>query len=300
MESKSKENCGYAAKIFLSTLKSCVKEQTQPNSKHQQIISSDYEDEQTLNKQRRTNNRKNFVFDKRDFLFPQTSKQIRKQIQLDDVALYSVTDMRTADEISDYISQLDGLNRPNLIITDATACAGGNTSSFSRKFNRVHAIEINEIRYKMLVNNLKLLECNNVDCYHDNYLNLLSKLSQDAVFIDPPWGGPSYKDQDQVELFLGEIPLDQICESLKQRTKYVVIKAPPNLNYDKFKANISGNLQVLHQFRKMLLIVIDYYHPSTSNRVLPEPLVNEPTKENLSEKKCKKKANHVFSDRSNF
>jgi hypothetical protein len=221
---------------------------------------NNYSSPQTLSPQRR-NDKKNLVFDKRDFLLPDIRKEIREQIQLDEVAKYSMTDTRTADGISDFIAKLPGLNQDNIVITDGTACVGGNTISFCKKFKKVQAVEVDPIRYDMLMHNLKLLGYTNAKCYHENYLELLRNLTQDIVFLDPPWGGPSYKDKKEVELFLGNTPLDELCENLKGRTKYIIIKAPTNLNYEKFKAKISGNLQVFLNFRKMLLIVVDYYHP---------------------------------------
>ncbi len=222
---------------------------------------NNYSSHKTLSSQR-LNDKKNLVFDKRDFLFRDVAKRIREQIRLDEVAMYSVTDMRTADAISNFIAKLDGLNEDNIVITDGTACAGGNTISFCKKFKKVQAVELDTTRYEMLMHNLKILRCANATCCHANYLELVCSLTQDIVFLDPPWGGPSYKEKDEVELFLGDVPLDEICEKLKSRTKYVIIKAPTNLNYEKFKAKISGNLQVRHEFRKMLLIVVDYCHPS--------------------------------------
>ncbi|CAF1464903.1 unnamed protein product [Rotaria sp. Silwood1] len=55
------------------------------------------------------NDKKDLVLDKRDFLYRDVPKKIREQIQLDETAQYSVTDMRTADEISDFIAKLPGL-----------------------------------------------------------------------------------------------------------------------------------------------------------------------------------------------
>jgi 16S rRNA G966 N2-methylase RsmD len=234
----------------------------------------------------------NLVFDKRDFLFRDVPKKIREQIQLDEVAKYSVTDMRTADEISNFIAKLDGLNANNIVITDGTACAGGNTISFCKKFKKVQTVELDRNRYDMLMHNLKILGCTNATCYHKNYLELVSSLTQDIVFLDPPWGGPSYKKKDEVELFLGDVPLAEVCEQLKSKTKYVIIKAPTNLNYEKFKAKINGNLQVLHQFRKMLLIVVDYYHhPKVIQR---DQVTNDYSKDhaktNQNENESKKKS----------
>ena len=66
--------------------------------------------------------------DKKDFLFRFISIEKRRQLKLDDEAFYSVTDQYTADRISrDILRVLPDLQ----IITDATACIGGNTYSFS-------------------------------------------------------------------------------------------------------------------------------------------------------------------------
>lgn len=200
------------------------------------------------------------VFDKRDFLYRDIPKNVRNMIQIDDVGLYSVTDMRTADQISDFISRLDGLKKDDIVITDATSCTGGNTFSFSKKFKTVHAVELDSNRFTMLRHNLDVLKCTNVHFYHENYVLLINRLEQDVVFLDPPWGGPSYKDQEKVDLYLGDVPLHQVCEDLKTKAKYVIIKAPLNLNYEKFQSNISGNINRHFEFRKMLLIVVDYRH----------------------------------------
>ena len=208
--------------------------------------------------------KRDLVFDKRDFFFPDMRKDIRIQIKLDKTAEYSVTDMRTADKISELIAKLDGLKRDNIVITDGTACIGGNTFSFCKKFKQVQAIELDKKRYNMLRWNLQILGYTNVKCYLGNYLELLNKLTQNVVFLDPPWGGLSYREKSEVELFIGRTPLDEVCEKLKSKTKYVIIKAPTNLNYQKFKAKISGYVKAHYEFRKMLLIVVDYCNQSES------------------------------------
>ncbi|CAF4046986.1 unnamed protein product [Adineta steineri] len=199
-------------------------------------------------------NKTDSSFDKRDFLFSDIPICIRKQIQLDKVAQYSTTDMRTADKISEFIANLNGLEKDRTVITDGTACVGGNTSSFCKKFKHVQAIELNETRYNMLKNNLKILKYENVICYHGDYLEYLPKLQQDVVFLDPPWGGPNYKDQVEVELFIGRVPLHEVCEQLKLRTKYIVIKAPQNFNCRKFQEKVSGSCQVYYEFHFNKLI----------------------------------------------
>ena len=123
-----------------------------------------------------------------------------KKILLDDVSKYSITLPDKAQTISEVTKKNYQLVFPdddlsNITITDAMACVGGNTLSFSNFFNKVIANEINTTRYQYLVHNMKEYNRENIVFYNDNYLNLMNKLEQNIVFIDPPWGGPIYKSQ---------------------------------------------------------------------------------------------------------
>ena len=69
-------------------------------------------------------------WDKRNFLFHDIPKSIRKQLKMDSVAEYSVTDANTAESISEIIMQVVGAPTTNLTITDGTACVGGNVINF--------------------------------------------------------------------------------------------------------------------------------------------------------------------------
>ena len=61
------------------------------------------------------------------------------------------------------------------------------------------------------------------------------ELKQDCVFFDPPWGGPGYKNNKSLDLFLGERNVvDVIIELFENnKVKYVVLKAPTNFNETK-------------------------------------------------------------------
>jgi len=105
--------------------------------------------------------------DKKDFLFRFISLDKRKKLKLDNEALYSVTDQYTADRISRDIQK----TLPNIqSITDATACIGGNTFSFSKFFKQIQAIEIDYTRYQYLVYNMEILEANNITCHHGDLM----------------------------------------------------------------------------------------------------------------------------------
>lgn len=175
-----------------------------------------------------------------------------KHILMDDVAKYSITLPEKADMITEIIRKNYQLifptdNLDELIITDAMACIGGNTLSFSKCFKEVNANEINTTRFQYLVHNMKEYERTNISFYNDNYLNIIHKLKQHIVFIDPPWGGPIYKSQYKMDIMIQydeeanqpvkEVKLDEIIDNIfsDEMTKMIIYKLPINYNIDNFK-----------------------------------------------------------------
>jgi len=198
------------------------------------------------------------IHDKRDFLFRDVPVQFRREIQVDDVALFSVTDMKSAARMTKLALSLPGLTN-NSIMTDATACVGGNTRSFCEYFQHVNAVECDRDRYDMLVHNMQsVFNYHNVSYYCASYLDIMQTLIQDVVFFDPPWGGPNYFQENNLALYLDNISLSTICEAIKKRTKYVIIKVPINFGFSAFQEQVTGRVQVHANYRKMSLVVVDY------------------------------------------
>jgi 16S rRNA G966 N2-methylase RsmD len=171
-----------------------------------------------------------------------------KNIMIDDVAKYSITLPEKADMISEIIKKNYHLIFPTddmtqLTITDAMACVGGNTLSFAKSFKSVNANEINITRYQYLVNNMKEYDMENISFYNGNYLNLINKLKQHIVFVDPPWGGPIYKSQYKMDIIINtdddkEVKLHEIIDDIlkdENETKMIIFKLPINHNIDNFK-----------------------------------------------------------------
>lgn len=186
--------------------------------------------------------------DKRDFLFKFLPKSIRNQIKLDDEALYSVTDQQTADKIT---NELLKFVPANAIVTDGTACIGGNTFSLTRSFRFVNAVELEPVKYKYLKHNMTLLGVDNIACYKGDILEYVSLLDQTLVFLDPPWGGPEYKSKDSVELGLSGCPLEEVCRRLAPYTTYIAIKTPTNFNVDPFVAKTEMYMRLIHTNTKL-------------------------------------------------
>ena len=193
--------------------------------------------------------------DKRDFLFKFLPKTIRNQIKLDDEALYSVTDQQTADKIT---TELLKFVPANAIVTDGTACIGGNTFSLSRSFRFVNAVELEPTKYRYLKHNMKIFGVDNVACYKGDILDYVAVLEQSLLFLDPPWGGPEYKSKASVELSLSGFPLEEVCLRFAPYTAYIAIKTPTNFNIDPFVAKTQTYMTLVYtntKLRKLCLYV---------------------------------------------
>jgi predicted RNA methylase len=194
---------------------------------------------------------------------------------VDDVALFSITPAPDADIMSRLIAGLDDVDPQKLgrlpVITDGCACVGGNVISFacSGRFSKVNAVEFDQKRADMLKHNVSVIEGRKessppaaTSVKSGSYLDLMRELHQDIVFLDPPWGGPEYKDVARVPLYLGNRHLADIVADLSRAssasvngTRYVVFKAPKNFDIDDMRRRLgqktNHRVQLLRGFKKM-------------------------------------------------
>ena len=195
--------------------------------------------------------------DKRTFLFRNIPIEKRKLLLLDDEALYSVTDQHTANKISKTILKYV----PSVqTITDGTACVGGNTYSFSVFFDRVYAVEIDPLRCSYLSHNLGILEVSNVMIFNIDIISCCKFLQQDMIFLDPPWGGPTYKSRQKINLYMSNIELSDVCKMLVPYTKYISIKVPTNFDVVNFNEKTGTVMRLLFhnvELRKMALLIYE-------------------------------------------
>jgi len=192
---------------------------------------------------------------KKDFYFRYVPAETRERLVLDHEASYSVTDQVTADKITRDIL----LFVPHhASITDGTACVGGNTYSFAKTFHTVHAVEIDSKRHMYLSNNLSVLGLKNVICICGDAVTECCKRYQDVVFLDPPWGGPEYKSHSNIQLYLSNKNLCDVCCDISLYCKYIALKVPTNFNVGSFDENVAEALERVHYntgLRKMHLVI---------------------------------------------
>jgi 16S rRNA G966 N2-methylase RsmD len=195
-------------------------------------------------------------------LFPHLTPALREAIQMDEVSFFSVTDQTTAKKMAKLLLQLDSISSAS-VITEGTACVGGNVIEFSKHFAKVHAVEKDVARFEMLENNVQVIGAQNVQCHNSDYTAMKHALTQDIVFLDPPWGGVDYKQQNCVDLFMSGVPLADICNNISDHARYIVLKVPQNFNLGAFKSAISAQQVEEHRMHKMLMLVLHYNKPSS-------------------------------------
>jgi 16S rRNA G966 N2-methylase RsmD len=194
------------------------------------------------------------------------SNKNNSRLKITDKGLYSISKYNDSKWISDtifnFLKNMKYKNINNIKIIDGTAGIGGNTISFAKYFSEVFAVEINDVHYKVLQNNLEALNIINVHLYLDNFLNVLDDLSKksDVFFFDPPWGGKSYKNFKYFNLKIGKLPVNDVINILyDKKFKYVILKAPYNLNLSPIYLNIKYENMNIHTNNKKNMILIVFY-----------------------------------------
>jgi len=120
------------------------------------------------------------------------------------------------------------------IITDATACMGGDLVRFSKHFKLVNGVEMSLENFNLLVENSKRFNCHNVNLFYQNYLDIYDKLKQDIIYFDCPWGNRGYKTKESVVLKLDEVEIWKLINRIRDLNlaKYIFLKAPSNVCLD--------------------------------------------------------------------
>jgi len=165
-----------------------------------------------------------------------------ENLKSDQEGLYSLSHKLDADLLSKILK--DKFN--DIKIMDGTASIGGNSISFGKHFSNVISVEINEIRFSMLLENLKNNSLNNLT-YCGDFMNFLD-LDFNLIFLDPPWGGPNYKLKKILTLEMDNISLKEITKTLKSKGKIVVLKLPYNYDMNDFKEFNYEKIQIKNYF----------------------------------------------------
>jgi 16S rRNA G966 N2-methylase RsmD len=208
-------------------------------------------------------------------IFNNLKKDDYKKIKIDKESLMYVTNYKDSDNILNiietHIKKIKTIEES--IIVDATGGIGGDTITFAKKFLRVFSIELNLERFQFLKNNVEdVYELKNVVVVNGDSLIIIPKLHNiDVIYIDPPWGGKTYKDQQLLKLNFGDKTIENAIVDFFDETKMVcvpkllILKLPKNYDikymHDTIKQlNKDDKLKLhLYELKKIEIIVIENF-----------------------------------------
>ncbi len=216
-----------------------------------------------------------------DKLFPiyDNNKNILTKVKIDKESVSYISSPIYAEKITNIILNHTKTNKINIV--DCTAGCGGDTISFLHKFKKVYSIEKNLTRYNYLMNNIQLYSFEKKSIiYNGNFENIIKNIKDmNVIYIDPPWGGSSYKKQKLVKLKINETPLDNIILDLINDTtylqlEYIIMKLPNNYDIKSLYELIKSKVKItLYNLKKMIVLVIqikkENYNQTSSSLVKP-------------------------------
>lgn len=188
---------------------------------------------------------KTFVFQKRELtaFFPPAHGINWDSLKIDKVGKFSITRPRDAAVLHKAIREF--VDSDTHTVCDGTACVGGDTIHFSSAFREVFAWEVDTERFRALKNNINIYGIKNVTTINGSIVNSTGEC--DLLYLDPPWGGPEYKNNGAVELYLDGQNIKTLLVSLKKRFRQIAIKVPFNYNMpvgSQFVKKISEKINV--------------------------------------------------------
>lgn len=196
-----------------------------------------------------------------DNTFPDYKNVDKTKLQMTNVGVYSVSGKKAALLLAKIIN-LNMDNEKKITVTDGTGNVGSDTLMLAIYFDKVNSIELNETNYKALKNNVDVYGFENVNVYNGDTIEILDKITQDVIYLDPPWGGPDYKKYAQLKLYLGKYELSDIYLKFKNKTKLFIFKVPYNYDVNNFIRKTEVNTIKIHSFKnnkgevKFLILVI--------------------------------------------
>lgn len=183
--------------------------------------------EEKINKIQNASNKFKFKY------FPNVEKVDLTKIKITTEGVYSVSDNIGSSKLVSLIERY--FKSKDLIITDTTGNNGSDTIALGLNFTHVNSIEIDPTNFIALQHNVKkVYNLNNVDLYNGNSIEILKKLNQDVIYVDPPWGGSDYKNSEHIELYMDGKSMGEIFNEFRSNTKLFVFKLPKNYNFTKF------------------------------------------------------------------
>ena len=179
--------------------------------------------------------------------FPHKKGIDMNKLETTNVSIYSMSNNKSSKLLVDIIKKYFD---SNIIVTDSTANIGSDTIMLALHFKNINAVELSDITCKMLQNNINVYKLKNVRVYCDSVNNIVNKLKQDVVYVDPPWGGPEYKKHDRLKLYLDDLELSDFFIKHASLAKLFIFRVPFNYDFIHFFNKAKANSYEVYSYKE--------------------------------------------------
>lgn len=188
-------------------------------------------------------------------------------LQADSESSYYVTNYRDSylinQLIASYIEEDLMMDCKMLTVVEPCAGIGGDTIHLAKNFKKVISTEIDKTRFEMCVNNLKVSNCfENVDIKNEDFRNIEHSIGtlngKGVIYVDPPWGGCSYKDSETCNFGFNNESLVDFVKRMFSNLKpsLIALKLPLNFEMSQFKVLNDKYLVQTHNFKKIMIVIL--------------------------------------------
>jgi len=167
-------------------------------------------------------------WDQRHILWTRYEEGIRMDME----GWYSVTPEIIANYTAARMADTLG---PNAVVIDAMTGVGGNAIQFAMYFPIVYAIDNNRERLDLAKHNAGIYSVmDKIEFIAGDFLQIAQYWTKpvDAIFLSPPWGGPSYVDLEQFDLTKTNPNIIEIFRAAEKITPNICLYLPRNTNLD--------------------------------------------------------------------
>ena len=180
-------------------------------------------------------------------IFDNLSIEKYNKLLFTEESIYSSSKIEGSKLLKSIISE--NLSNKDITITDGTANIGTDSIFLSNYFNKINSVEISNINYNALANNVSVFEKTNINTILGDIIIVIKNLVQDVIYIDAPWGGRDYKKNDKMKLFLGDLEILDFYKKFRNKAKVFIFKVPYNYDLDYLK-NYINNKIIIYPFKK--------------------------------------------------
>ena len=180
-------------------------------------------------------------------IFDNLSIEKYNKLLFTEESIYSSSKIEGSKLLKNIISE--NFSNKDITITDGTANIGTDSIFLSNYFNKINSVEISNINYNALANNVNVFEKTNINTILGDIIIVIENLIQDVIYIDEPWGGRDYKKNDKMKLFLGDLEILDFYKKFRNKAKVFIFKVPYNYDLDYLKTYINNKI-IIYPFKK--------------------------------------------------